>query len=336
MTLVASLIGLAAPGAASAAYGTTLEYLPGPPIAGLPVELTYRHDAPSAYYVYAYQQSPQAACALKPSLQSNDQVSIGSRVSGSDSGPSITRRTITFTAATTIRICVYLQPQAPCCNYNENTPLAVTPIDITIREPASTLAVAGVPSSIAPPARTYRATFTTTTEAPSTALYQLVPGGSCPAAPASNEVFESSGNAGGGATVWTNDVDLSGAAQGTYTWCGFVSLNSGSGYTPKGALGSVVIATPPPAPAKPQPPACALVDGAAKRGTAVRVRCYRVSGTAIRVRYKRKGRTVTKVVTLKNGIARAGTRGLAYGRWSVSFLADTGKVGSGKVTVRRR
>jgi hypothetical protein len=58
---------------------------------------------------------------------------------------------------------------------------------------------------------------------------------------------------------------------------------------------------------------------------------------SVRVRIKRRGRTVTRTVRLRRGVVRVPTaRSTRAGRWTVSVLGPNGKIGSGKVTIRRR
>lgn len=211
----------------------------------------------------------------------------------------------------------------------------VTPITqvITFRAPTGTVNTAINPT-MPTPGQTASVTFTGSTESAESLYATVKPGTGC----APTFGADSGDSLVYGASVngsFSQTTTFSKDTAGQYTVCAWVAgspSDTAPVAGPQGTTFAVGVAT---APVAPQPPACALIDRSAKRGRAFRVRCYRVSGASIRVRYKRKGRTITKAVALKGGVARAGTRGLAYGSWKVSFLASAGKVGSGRVTVRR-
>jgi hypothetical protein len=333
--LVFAFLGLAPATASAASVG--LVVTPSDVVAGRPTEFRFTTFDTVDSRVYVYKQTTVAPCAGKPSLQDPDQYVDDNY---QQSGEQAFVKTFTYPVPETFRLCVYLQPTSAdpgTGSIKASAPRAQGTYDIAVRGTRASLAVTGIPATVGPGGM-FDVTFTTTTESSRQVQYLLVPGAACPPNTNAAYVYASDRqNVIGGPVTGTARVDLSDSPTGLYTWCGFVGADVRSGQVDQVTpLGTVTIAVPPAPAATPKPPACALVDRSAKRGRAFRIRCYRMPSKFVRVRYKRGGRSVTKSVRLKNGVARAGTRGLAYGSWKVSFLADSGKVGSGRITVRRR
>lgn len=103
---------------------------------------------------------------------------------------------------------------------------------------------------------------------------------------------------------------------------------------PSGGPAAAPAAPATPTPATPKPGTARIVDRAVRRGSAFRVR-YTGADRIVRVRYRKGARTIVKRFTARAGTVRVGTRALAPGRWRVSVLDTTGKVGAGVVRVRR-
>lgn len=328
---VGVLGGLATPGLASAS-SIRLDLNPTDVLAGRPTEYRFTTDQPQEGALYVYRQSRSLACPRTPALQTGESFLNGFLGANVAPGGSSLRGVYTSYQPGDFRLCGYVQPR-----YDRGAdPLASAVWDITVRAGVTALAVTGIPATIAP-GGPYTVTFSSTTESPREVSYVLVPGSTCPPAPVGPVTYTTGArDVNGGPAVWTENLNFSSTPTGVYTWCGFVGNDLSEGQIEQTTpLGSISIVTPPPPPPKVVPPTCSLATPSVRRGRKIAVRCARVSGS-VRIRLKRGSLTVTRTVPLRNGIGRTGTRGLRTGSWKLSVLSGKAKIGSGRVSIRRR
>lgn len=333
--LLAAVVALGTVGAADArADGASLAVLDtagtSDPAADLArvFAVTGNSTTPKSVYV-KFRNVGGAPCAPSASTDTGD--TRGFLPYGTDvNGDFDIRRAGTWTGAGAVRFCIWIASSSSAI---------ATPVqqDVTFRAPAGTVAATLTPGAPLPD-QPATVVFSGSAEAPSELFATVKAGGGCAptAATDGGDRIVSGTDVSGGFAI---PVTLRGQAAGVYTICSWVADSSSDATPlagPQPLVFTVVAPVVPPAPVAPTPPACALVTRSVRRGTGVRIRCYRTSGP-IRVRLKRGGRTVVSTTAgLRSGVAKIGTRKLRRGAsYKVSILGPTGKIGSGTVRIRR-
>lgn len=296
-------------------------------IAGQPTEFRFEIERSGGSTFWLYEQPQSVPCAAKVNLQT------GTAWSAYYSGTNTWTwtRTRTYQAATAFRLCGYLLP-----GYDADrnvAPTAAATWDVTVRAPAATLAVSGIPAEISS-TRSFPVTFTATTEAPREVRFLLVGGVTCPPNASGESAYATSPRTvNGGPDVATATVDLSTAATGTYSWCGYVGSGVSSNVDQVVPLGSVTIVAP---------RSCRISVGAVRRNRSLPGTCVNVPvGKRLETRwfrYTSKRRTAkrqrTAYVSLGSSRFRIPTTKRSRGQYRVEIWVDGQRLAERRVRIR--